>query len=117
MKDREGKRMTDHYLVSQMAKRYPWDKRVYKIASGYVHMSETHILSTLDPIDLDSGIVGIKIRSHDQPLSDDTHIDAIRTFRQCSKIFALHLEDWTITKNSPEKIPLLKEMQQQVMKR
>ena len=110
MKDREGKRMTDRYLVSQMAEQYPWVERVYELASGYVHMSETHILSTLESIDLDSGIVGIKISSHDRPLPDDVYIDAIRTFRQCSRILALHLEGWVFTKNNPEKAALLKEM-------
>ena len=37
MKDKDGNRMTDRYLVTQLANEYPWVEEVYERASNYVH--------------------------------------------------------------------------------
>ena len=41
--------MTDAYLVEKLGKEYAWVPRVYEKTSGYVHLSSTHIYSTLTP--------------------------------------------------------------------
>ena len=106
--DRDGQRMTDRYLVTRMAKEHPWVKAVYEGASGYVHMSDIHIQSTLEMIDSETGIIGIKVSDHDQSASNDFYIDMIKTFRQCTRILLLHVEGWILAKNNPEAVALLK---------
>ena len=48
MKDRCGSRMTDRYLLTQLAREYPWVESVYERTSDYVHFSATHIFSMAD---------------------------------------------------------------------
>ena len=48
MKDREGKRMTDRYLVTKMSKNFPGVETVYEQTSNYIHFSNIHILSMSD---------------------------------------------------------------------
>ena len=50
-KDRNGKPMTDNYLVGQVASVHPhmaWVKELYEKTSGYIHFSERHFLDTFD---------------------------------------------------------------------
>ena len=113
MKDRSGHRMTDSHLVTEMAKEHPWVKEVYDRASGYVHMSGIHILSAVSIVDGEAGVIGMKASSHDQPLPEDLYIDVVTTFRQCTRILVLHIEGWTLTKDNPEAVALLKKIHQQ----
>jgi hypothetical protein len=41
--DRENKKMTDEYLVSQLDKIMPGIKLLYKNTSGYIHFSRNHL--------------------------------------------------------------------------
>ena len=109
MKDRYGNLMTDRHLVIQLAEEYPFVQSVYDKTSDYVHMSGTHIHSTLEDMDGDQHEFSIKIGSRDKIFSDTVYIDAVNTFRECTKILARYLEGWTWTKNNPEKVTQLKE--------
>lgn len=42
LKDRDGNRMTDGYLLKKLAVQYPWVTSVYEHSSGYVHLSDKH---------------------------------------------------------------------------
>ena len=110
MLDKESKRMTDAYLVRKMAETYPWVEEIYDRASGYVHMSEVHMLSTVSNVDKESGIVELKASRHDQPLTDKTYLDTINTFRQCTKVLIIHVEGWIVTKSNPDIVARLAEM-------
>ena len=112
MKDKDGNFMTDRYLVERLAKQYPWIEAVYERASDYVHLSGTHILSSVDIIDKQSGTIGIKASFLDKPFSDDIYTDAINAFRQCTRVIRIHVEGWILTKNNPEKVASLREMPQ-----
>ena len=112
LKDKDGNSMTDRYLVEKLAKQYPWIESVYERASDYVHLSGTHILSSVELIDKQSDVIGLKASFLDKPLSDDIYIDAINAFRQCTRIVADHIEGWIWTKNNPEKIASLREMRE-----
>ena len=109
MKDRHGKLMTDRHLVTKLAEEYPWIPTVYERTSGYVHMSGTHILSTLDVIDRDARIIGVKMSSRDQTLPDAVYLDTVNTFRACTRIFARYIDGWIWTKNNPDKVAQMKE--------
>jgi len=48
MNDLNGKKMTDRYLVNTLSKKYKWMPRVYESTSGFIHLSEKHLLSVFD---------------------------------------------------------------------
>ena len=100
MKDRNDKRMTDRYLVDQLSKIYPWMPEVYRGASGYVHMSDKHILSTLRMIDRDEGIIEMNITSTDSSIPDSIYLEAIGYFRACTRILQGWLADWVTAKQA-----------------
>ena len=43
LKDRTGMPMTDKRLVEIYSEKREWSKRIYDLASGYVHLSEQHV--------------------------------------------------------------------------
>ena len=100
MKDRNGKVMTDRHLVNELAEDYPWVPSVYESTSGYVHMSRAHILNTLEVIDGDTGIIGIKMSSRDHNLPDDVYIEAAETFRSCTRILVRYIYGWIVSKEN-----------------
>jgi len=44
MKDMHGNKMTDAYLLSTFKHENPWIDGVYSSGSGFIHLSEKHIL-------------------------------------------------------------------------
>ena len=47
MKDTSGAKMTDRRLVDNLSKEFPWIKKVYANANGYVHLSDKHLFNTV----------------------------------------------------------------------
>ena len=47
LQDRDGKYMTDQYLLKKVVALYPWAPSVYENSSGFIHLSEKHILHTI----------------------------------------------------------------------
>jgi hypothetical protein len=47
LKDRSGSFMTDRHLVESVAPEFPWVPSVYKATSGFIHLSDKHIYSTI----------------------------------------------------------------------
>ena len=110
MKDKDGNLMKDRHLVTQLAKEYPWVEEVYERASNYIHLSETHIFSTLSKIDQDAGKYRLKIGSLDRTFPDEVYIDAINTFRACTYIIARYIDGWTYTKDNPKMVAQMRQI-------
>ena len=109
MKDRNGQRMTDHYLVSQLVKEYPWIELVYENTSGYVHLSDKHFFNTFDYADREkrSGYV-LKIGSGDIDFPDEIYLEAISAFRASTQILMRYVNGWIFTKANPRKVAAMK---------
>lgn len=109
MKDRNGQRMTDHYLVTQLAKEYPWIELVYENTSGYVHLSDKHFFNTFDYADREkrSGYV-LKIGSCDIDFPDEIYLEAISAFRASTQILMRYIAGWIFTKANPKKVAAMK---------
>ena len=108
MKDKNGEKMTDRYLVEQLAVEYPWITQVYEKTSGYIHMSDTHMFSAFDGVNSEDRSVGIKIGATDKELPDETYLEAIEAFRHTTQILARYIDGWIFTKNNPELVAKLK---------
>lgn len=108
MKDMRGKRMTDKYLVSQLAREYPWISDVYDQTSGYVHLSNKHIFSMIRGSDEGSAKYQMHIGARDELVPDALFLEMIVAFRGCTEILVSYIEGWTWTKNNPEKVTELR---------
>lgn len=105
IKDRDGKKMTDAYLVQKLGQEFPWMPRVYERTSGYVHLSSMHLLSALhapaeDPADERS--FTIKISAEDKPLPEFIYIEAADAFRAATGVLLRYVHGWAVTKANPE---------------
>lgn len=70
LKDKRGKKMTDSYLVELLSKNNPWIVHIYKLTSGYIHLSDQHIHQMLGK----SSVINDNLRDfYIRP--DCTHID------------------------------------------
>lgn len=100
MLDRTGKRMTDRYLVNLLGKEHDWMPRVYAETSGFIHLSEKHMLSVWGAGTGESfpAIVG----PADEHIADHFWIEMADGFIACTDALFVHLRGWIFTKQNPE---------------
>jgi len=110
LKDRDGKRMHDAYLVGRLAEdeNCEWLPRVYRETSGYVHLSGKHIFNTFTGVADDSPTVGVRISAADEGLPDAIYIEAMDAFIAATRLFAKYLHGWGFTKKNPEAVQELR---------
>ena len=112
MKDQNGRFMTDHYLVTELVRKYPeyqWIKSTYEETSNYIHFSDTHFFSTLDRDNHeDQPGLRITIEARDNGIPDNIYHNAITTFHNSTEILVRFIEGWIFTKDNPEKISAMK---------
>jgi hypothetical protein len=102
-KDRTGKRMTDRYLVSVLAKEEPWISKVYDATSGYIHLSEKHIFNTLSPSDKPDTVT-IEISAKSGPVPDESKLEAVLAMMAINRVLLRYLAGWHRTKEDPRKM-------------
>lgn len=100
-KDRRGQPMTDRYLVTQLAKENPWITEVYKRTNGFVHLSETHIFSSMKPGDTEDTFHST-VSLGDAYFPDTTYLEACKAFQAATDVFFQYIEGWIITRDNPQ---------------
>jgi hypothetical protein len=109
MKDSAGNRLTDHFLVTCLAADYEWLPRVYRETSGYVHLSEKHLLAPYSPDpDGQDRVVQVRVSAEDKPLPDALYVEAIEAFAASAAVFYRYLDGWIFTKANPAEVQRLK---------
>lgn len=105
MKDRDGKRLTDAYLVETRSDEYPWLPAVYKELSGYVHFSGSHVGASMERLEGDDGAVMFLISETDLKFPEFSWIEAIECFREATDMLARFLNGYALTKQlTPEQL-------------
>lgn len=99
-RDRSGALMTDAYLVKQLTAEYSWVSEVYEKTCNFVHLSDTHVFSTMSGVDRESAKISIRIGEGETHLPESTYLDAILAFRESTVIFVRSLKEWICAKNS-----------------
>jgi len=89
IKDARGNRMTDQYLVEQLALEESWVVEVYRQTSGYVHLSDKHVFNAIRFSDDASGFEA-KISDVDKFVPDSVYLEAIAGF-EATTILLLRL--------------------------
>jgi hypothetical protein len=86
--------MHDGYLVKSLAPDYPWIEELYKKASGYIHLSDTHVFSAFAKVHPDEARIELVLTGTDNECPDQVYLDAIRAYRRATWLFFDHLRGW-----------------------
>lgn len=110
LKDKDGNKMTDAYLVSKLATEYSWLPVVYKNLSGYVHLSEHHLFDSIEHINDESRTVSWAITEEDTKFPDFSWTEVVGCFNESTDIFIKYLNGWIFTKENPEIVAKIKKI-------
>jgi hypothetical protein len=105
-KDKTGSLMTDAYLVKQLNQIYPWISRVYERTSGYVHLSDAHILNTFasrTPEEEKQRMQRLVIGAGDCFENGELYKEATTAFIEATQVLFNYIIGWVKTKESPPK--------------
>ena len=95
IKDRDGKEMTDAYLVQKAQEHWPWVPTIYKQACGYVHFSDKHVLNSIPPTHDENGFTTIKISGYDGPeWTEELYLQAIEAFDEITTMVLGLVAGW-----------------------
>lgn len=86
-KDRDGKRLTDRYLVNALKSDLPWVESVYEKLCGRVHFSDHHIFMAAKQGG-NAGSIEIGIGSYRQKLPPKMILEAVAAFEGIHSVTA-----------------------------
>ncbi len=105
MKDKNGKRLTDAYLVQVRSADYPWLQDVYASLSGYVHFSGSHVYDSIASMNEETRSFSFEITDSDMKFPEASWVEILECFRLATEILAKYLHGYRITKSlSPEQL-------------
>lgn len=107
IKDRNGKKMYDRYLVDKLSERHPWVEDVYEHTSGYVHLSDKHFYNAVvsDGKQVEEGgsnRVRMKIALGESFIPEEVFLEAIHAFGRATGLFLSYVEGWIHSKENPD---------------
>jgi hypothetical protein len=103
LKDRDGKKMTDRYLVEKLSDEYSWLPKVYENTSSYIHFSDTHLFASVQNVEKDERTLSLKISAVDRDeMPENLYIEAVDAFNAATEIIVRFVEGWIFTKSNPE---------------
>jgi hypothetical protein len=94
IKDKDGNRMTDAYLVKKLSSKFDWMPQVYKYTSGYIHFSERHLFDPIANLDEANHIISFIINEEDQKFPESSWHEIISCFNQCTEIIMSYLKQY-----------------------
>jgi hypothetical protein len=101
MKARNGHFMRDDYLKKQLTIEVPWVRALYDQASGYVHLSEQHIINTMGIPD-EAGETVIGITGYDGRVwTEQRYIEAIEAFDASTRLVLELVKMWSQVRREP----------------
>jgi len=98
IKDRNGNKMTDKYLVEQLSKEYNWLSNTYRETSGYIHLSSKHYFNTLKEFDDKAGTFTFAIGDNDTCIRNEFYDEAVEAMSEISTAVMRYLYGWAYTK-------------------
>ncbi len=100
IKSKEGKPLSDKYLVNEASKLYPWINSVYKKTSGFIHLSMPHIVAPFEErLSSRSFVVSVGKPGLGRPWREKEMIESVEAFIEATKC-VLHLAtSWLVTKS------------------
>ena len=101
-KDKLGNRLTDRHLAKLASQDEPWIHSVYEATSGFVHLSDRHIIGAVDGTTEDA-VIHLKVSDLDSAVvSDADRQEAIDAFDAAVGFVLRYLRGWGATKDWAE---------------
>ena len=94
-------RMTDRFLVDHFKKDHPWIDPVYTETCGIIHLSEKHILMSVNSTDSETGHALFSISDKHSHVPPELRADAVKTFIIITKQVLHRIYSWRVTKDNP----------------
>lgn len=95
LKDRKGKKLKDVYLVELMGKDNSWVSNVYDLTSGYIHLSNEHVLHMLGRShSVGDGQRKLYVGSDDEHVDAQRKIELIKAFGAITEGVFMLLAEW-----------------------
>ena len=122
IKDKEGHRMTDKYLVEKLSVNLPWVQSVYESTSGFVHLSNIHMIATFaidegesndDELSIQSLFGGNGSSNIDVSVYKEATVGMIDITQQILK----YLDGWLFTKSNPDFVQQMRDIDEQANSR
>ena len=102
IKTKEGKRMTDRFLVNEFSKEHKWIKSVYKNTSGYIHLSDKHMYMNIIKLNSKQRSATYKISNKDEHIPEKFKVEAVMAFTEITKLVLYRAYSWRYTKDNPQ---------------
>jgi hypothetical protein len=114
IRDRNGKPMLDGYLVDKASEEYPWIKKVYDKACGFVHFSGTHVFANQEIINREDGVIGTHIRKDDwDNVTDLSRIEVLGVIIEISDCILHYAYGWARTKMQEDDLETIRKNYQE----
>lgn len=94
MRAATGENLTDKFLCNKIALQHPWINSLYDKASGYIHLSEEHVLTALSSNPTDEDRFTLYIGDYDPFVSPETYLRVISDFAQATELFFAIVVSW-----------------------
>lgn len=98
--DLQGKKLTDARLVQLQTEDSDWVPEVYEKASGFVHLSESHLAHAFSAPPGDDSSFHFFIGIEDEDIEESTYLEAIAAFDAATDLLLEYVERWTKEKSS-----------------
>jgi hypothetical protein len=98
MKDENGAKMTDAYLVACFKDDAPWIESTYEDTSGFIHLSRQHVISSLRSTP--DGVMQGVISRNDHFIPESWKIEATKRMSLITMLICKFINSWIETKNS-----------------
>jgi hypothetical protein len=93
MRDRAGEKLSDAYLCKCLSQQWPWIAKVYEHASGYVHLSDQHILTTFKRPD-GKPVDHFRISEDNGGIPENAYHRAAQAFGRATAVFLDYVAAW-----------------------
>lgn len=101
IKDRDNQQLTDRYLCNLLSRAHnaQWIVQVYKQTSGFIHLSEKHLLTIFSKIDTEN--LSAEICVNGKGVVDESYIQQGALYMlRITEILAYYVEGWIATKDA-----------------
>jgi len=99
IKDKDGNKMTDGYLVNLLTAEYPWLKDTYKNLSGYIHFSGKHFFASVEDINDKKQALTFSIGKKDEQYSKESWVEIVQCFNESLDILFQYINSWIHVKS------------------
>lgn len=104
-KDRDGNLMKDSHLIKKLAEQHAWVSEVYTQTSGFVHLSDRHMWSSVSQIDEAEHTFHFNISATDTDRPDEHFFEILECFFEATKIAGVAVLGYLEYRNRPAPTP------------